>query len=215
MSVSLQSVLSDPNLPVQRICQRQLAVEIAMLTDTPGDRKAPLNLGLILDQSASMAGEPLERVKRAAQSLVDRLEPGDRISVIAFNHQATTLVPNQTLTDPTTIKQQLARLQPQGGTAIDKGLQLGIDTLSNHRHGTVSQVFLLTDGENEHGSNQRCFELARQAAHTNITVNTLGFGYHWNADVLEQIADAAAGSLSFIEFPEDAVKAFNLSLIHI
>jgi Ca-activated chloride channel family protein len=73
----------------------------------------------------------------------------------------------------------------------------------------VSQLFLLTDGENEHGDNRRCLKLAQLAADYTLTLNALGFGDHWNQDVLEQIADAGGGTLAYIEEPEDAVATFN------
>jgi Ca-activated chloride channel homolog len=211
MSVHLVPALSDSALPVNTESQRQLALSIWAAPEALGARNAPLNLGLILDHSGSMAGKPMEMVKQAAQTLVERLSPGDRLSVIVFDHTAKVLVRNQTIGDAQTvdsIKAQLARLQPQGGTAIDKGLQLGLDLLENCPAGMISQAFLLTDGENELGDHQRCLGLAQRAAQTNITLSTLGVGYHWDPDILEQIADAASGSLSFIEFPEDVTSAF-------
>ncbi|PSB55136.1 hypothetical protein C7B61_21615, partial [filamentous cyanobacterium CCP1] len=42
-----------------------------------------------------------------------------------------------------------------------------------------------------------------------ITLNTLGFGNNWNQDVLEKIADAGGGTLSYIERPEAAVSEFS------
>jgi len=55
----------------------------------------------------------------------------------------------------------------------------------------------LTDGENEHGDNNRCLKFAELATGYNLTLNTLGFGDHWNQDILEQIADAGGGCLTF------------------
>jgi Ca-activated chloride channel family protein len=212
MSVHILPTLSDPNLPLDSESQRQLSLAIWARPEANGERTAPLNLGLILDHSGSMAGKPLEMVKQAAQNLVDRLHPGDQLSVVVFDHTAKVLVLKQPITDhhtAETIKAQLARLQPQGGTSIDKGLQLGLDVLGNCPKGMISQAFLLTDGENELGDHHRCLTLAQRAAKENITLSTLGFGYHWDPDALEQIADAASGSLSFIEFPEDVNNAFD------
>jgi Ca-activated chloride channel family protein len=39
-------------------------------------------------------------------------------------------------------------------------------------------------------------------------VHTLGFGDHWNQDVLEAIAASAQGSLSYIENPSEALHTF-------
>jgi Ca-activated chloride channel homolog len=212
MTVHLVPTLSDPNVPVNAESQRQLSLSLWVTPQTNGGRNAPLNLGLILDHSGSMAGKPLDMVKQAAQNLVDRLHLGDQLSVVVFDHTAKVLIRTQPMADAHTveaIKGQLGRLQPQGGTAIDKGLQLGLELLGNASPGMISQAFLLTDGENEVGDHQRCLQLAQRAAQENITLSTLGFGYHWDVDTLEQIADAAGGSLSFIEFPEDVSAAFD------
>jgi Ca-activated chloride channel homolog len=209
MKVSLQPALNDSNIDGnQPNSQRQLSISISAIADSLG-RNVPLNLCLILDRSGSMNGRPLETVKKAACRIVDRLNPGDRISVVAFDHRAKVLVSNQTVVDSEKIKQQIGTLTADGGTAIDEGLQLGIKELTKGNKEAVSQAFLLTDGENEHGSNKRCLEFAKLAASYNLTVNTLGFGDNWNQDILEQIADGGGGSLSHIQRPDDAEDKFN------
>lgn len=209
MKVSLQPILNDKNIDATQLSsQRQLQVSVSA---TPGERveNLPLNLCLILDHSGSMGGKPLETVKQAAGKLVERLNPGDRLSVIAFDHRAKVLIPNQTIDNPNMIKRQISQLRADGGTSIDEGLKLGIEEMAKGKKDTVSYAFLLTDGENEHGSNEKCLKLAHLAAGYNMTVNSLGFGAHWNQDILEQIADAGGGSLSYIERPDQAVEEFS------
>ncbi|NDJ23819.1 VWA domain-containing protein [Nostoc sp. B(2019)] len=208
MKVSLQPALNDGNLDANQLSsQRQLGISISAIAETL-DRKVPLNLCLILDHSGSMNGRSLENVKKAATRLVDRLKSGDRLSVVAFDHRAKVLVPNQSIEDPEHIKQQINRLTADGGTAIDEGLRLGIEELAKGKKDTVSQAFLLTDGENEHGDNNRCLKFAQLAASYNLTLNTLGFGNNWNQDILEKIADAGLGTLSYIQQPDQAVEEF-------
>ncbi|MBF2001304.1 MAG: VWA domain-containing protein [Synechococcales cyanobacterium M58_A2018_015] len=209
MRVGLQAALSDAHLDgAQATSQRQLAISLSAIADTPG-RAAPLNLCLILDHSGSMNGRPLDTVKQAAYRIVDSLSPGDRLSIVVFDHRAKVLVPNQVIENPAAIKVEINQLRASGGTAIDEGMRLGIEELAKAKKDTISQAFLLTDGENEHGSNDRCLKLAELAATYNLTLNTLGFGDHWNQDVLEQIADAAGGTLSYIQKPEEAVSEFS------
>lgn len=209
MKVSLQAILSDPNFDLsQATSQRQLAISISAFPSQT-DADVPLNLCLILDHSGSMSGKPLETVKQAAIELVDRLKPGDRISIIAFDHRAKVLIPNQDIKDLENIKRKINSLRTSGGTAIDEGLKLGIEELGKGKSERISQAFLLTDGENEHGDNNRCLKLAKLAASYNLTINTLGFGEDWNSDVLEEIADAAGGSLAYIEYPEQALDEFS------
>ena len=209
MRVGLQAALSDGNLDVaQPSNQRQLAVSISAIAESES-RTAPLNLCLILDHSGSMAGRPLETVKQAAHRIVESLTPGDRLSIVVFDHKAKVLVPSQVVEHPSGIKVQINKLTPSGGTAIDEGMRLGIEELAKAKKDTISQALLLTDGENEHGDNDRCLKLAELAANYNLTLSALGFGDHWNQDVLEKIADAAGGTLAYIQKPEDAVAEFS------
>jgi len=209
MKVGLHPALNDAHVDAnQPSSQRQLSIAIGAIASVGQDRNVPLNLCLVLDHSGSMNGRPLETVKKAAINLVERLNPGDRISVVAFDHRAKVLVKNQTINDVHDIKKQIQRLSADGGTAIDEGLKLGIEEVAKGKQDTVSQVFLLTDGENEHGDNNRCLKLAQLAPSYKLTLNTLGFGANWNQDILEQIADAGGGSLSYIEHPEQAVDEF-------
>ncbi|WP_293153064.1 MULTISPECIES: VWA domain-containing protein [unclassified Microcoleus] len=208
MKVSLLPALNDPNLDAAApSTQRQLAVSVSA-TASAIDSSVPLNLCLILDHSGSMGGRPLETVKQAAGRLLDRLKPGDRFCAVAFDHKAKVLVPNQVVGDPANIKRQIEQLRPAGGTAIDEGIKLGIEELGKGKKEAISQAFLLTDGENEHGDNNRCLKLAKLAAEYNMTLNSLGFGDNWNQDILEKIADAGGGALAHIQRPEDAVDEF-------
>lgn len=208
MKVSLLPALNDANLDAAApSTQRQLAISVSATTSEL-DSTVPLNLCLILDHSGSMNGRPLETVKQAAGRLLDRLKPGDRFCAVAFDHKAKVLVPNQIVEDSASIKRQIERLRPAGGTAIDEGIKLGIEELGKGKKEAISQAFLLTDGENEHGDNNRCLKLAKLAAEYNMTLNSLGFGDNWNQDILEKIADAGGGALAHIQRPEDAVEEF-------
>ncbi len=208
MKVNLHSALNDTNIDVtQSSSQRQLAISISAMADDL-ERTVPLNLCLILDHSGSMEGRPLETVKQAAVQLVDKLKEGDRLSVVAFDHRAKVIVRNQIINDSASIKREINKLRASGGTAIDEGLKLGIEELSKAKKDSISQVFLLTDGENEHGDNERCLKLAKLATDYNMTLNSLGFGDDWNQDVLEKIADAGGGTLAYIQRPEQAIEEF-------
>ncbi|MEA5567063.1 VWA domain-containing protein [Anabaena sp. UHCC 0399] len=221
MKVQLLSALSDHNIDATQLnSQRQLAISVSAIAEQ-FEHNLPLNLCLILDQSGSMHGQPLKTVIQAVERLLDRLEPSDRISVVAFAGSATVIIPNQLVLDPENIKSQISKkLTASGGTSISEGLQLGITELMKGTKGAVSQAFLLTDGHGESslkiwkwefGSDdgKLCLELAKKAAKINLTINTLGFGNNWNQDLLEKIADAGGGTLSHIERPEQAVHQFN------
>ena len=206
MQVGLNCALSDSHLDAtQPSSQRQVAISVSAIPNQTG-RSVPLNLCLVLDQSGSMEGRSLSIVKQAAQKLIESLSPGDRISLVTFNHKAKVLLPNQIIDDPTNLRIPLQNLEASGGTAIDEGLRLGIEEIAKGKHNAISQIFLLTDGENEHGDNDRCLKLANLATGYGLTIHSLGFGNYWNQDILEKIADAGSGTLSYIQEPEQAIS---------
>ena len=209
MRVGLQSYLSDINIDAQiSSSQRQLSLAISAISDDIAT-KLPLNICLVLDRSGSMSEKPLEMVKEAAINMIEKLKPSDQISVVAFDHQAKVIVPHQAVANNMELIRQKIRLMvADGGTAIDEGLRLGIKEVAANNFHCVSRIFLLTDGENEHGDNNRCLKLAELSAEYNVTIDTLGFGEHWNQDVLEQISDSARGTLAYIEEPERAEFEF-------
>lgn len=210
VGVNVQCALNDTHLDAQQPrSQRQLAISIAALPPDETDRP-PLNLCLILDRSGSMTGRALDTVKAAVEQMIGQLQPRDRLAIVAFDHAAEVVVGNQEIgEDGKKIAKAVRRLGARGGTAIDEGMRLGIEELAKGRSGTISQAFLLTDGENEHGDNDRCLKFAELAASYSITLNCLGFGRHWNQDVLEQIADAGSGTLSYIAEPTEAADTFD------
>ncbi|HBC43071.1 MAG TPA: hypothetical protein DCZ88_14600 [Pseudanabaena sp.] len=208
MSVNLTCKLNDHHLDRhQGISQRQLAIAVSARSAS-NSSNAPLNLCLVLDHSGSMGGQPLEMVKRAAQELVDQMYPQDRVSVIGFDHKAKVVVENQLVERITSIKEKIQSLKASGGTCIDEGIKMGLQETSKGKDGTVSQLFVLTDGENEHGDNERCFQFSRLATEYNMTLHSLGFGDSWNQDVLERIADAGGGAMAYIPSPEAAGAEF-------
>jgi Ca-activated chloride channel homolog len=220
MKVQLTSALNDTNVDAaQESNQRQLSISISALP-AESEQNLPLNLCLILDQSGSMSGEPMNIVIQAVEQLLDQLRVGDRISIIGFAGTSGVIIPNQIVENIEIIKTQLkARLKAAGGTVIAEGLSLGITELLKGTKGAVSQAFLLTDGHGDNGlqiwkwqigpnDNKRCLQLAQKAAKLNLTINTLGFGNDWNPDLLEKIADAGGGTLAYIENPAQAVTQF-------
>ena len=208
MGVNLQSYLSDSNIDARiNSSQRQLSLAISANSDC-ASFDLPLNLCLVLDSSGSMSGKPLKMVQQAAINIVEKLKPGDRISIVAFNHRAKAIVPNQLITDIRSIKRKIEQIVADGGTSIDEGLRLGLKEAAAFNQYCVSRIFLLTDGENEHGDNIRCFRIAELAAEHNVTLDTFGFGEHWNQDALEEISDRARGTLVYIEQPNRIVAEF-------
>lgn len=84
----------------------------------------PLDLVFVLDASASMAGERMAALKKAAGTLLDQLDARDRAAVLAFQDRVT---PVSDLTrDVNAVRGSLDNLQAAGATALNDALYSGI-----------------------------------------------------------------------------------------
>jgi VWFA-related protein len=84
----------------------------------------PLHVVLAFDMSASVTADRLERLRRAAGTLLDALSRRDRAGLITFSHA---VVRRQPLTaDLSPVREALSRLNPAGGTALVDGAYAGL-----------------------------------------------------------------------------------------
>lgn len=68
--------------------------------------RAPVNIALVLDKSGSMSGQKISDVREAAKILIDRLQPKDVRSVIAYDDTANVVMPATKLENPDMIRTQ-------------------------------------------------------------------------------------------------------------
>lgn len=79
----------------------------------------PLNVILALDTSGSVAGEPLEHLRSAGQTLLARLEPEDKAGLVTFSQEVTLRV--GLTPDVDSIVRALAAVEARGETALIDG----------------------------------------------------------------------------------------------
>jgi VWFA-related protein len=84
----------------------------------------PLHVVLAFDMSASVTADRLQRLRRAAGALLDRLSRRDSAGLITFSHA---VVQRQPLTaDLSRLRDALSRVNPAGGTALVDGAYAGL-----------------------------------------------------------------------------------------
>jgi Ca-activated chloride channel family protein len=185
--------------------------------NTQEQRAEPVrNLTLVLDNSNSMNGTRLDKVKVAAHQIIDQLNEQDILSVISFNDRAEVIIQATTVKNKAALKAKISMMAAAGGTEIFKGLEKGVEQnrvflgpkLVNH-------VILLTDG-NTFGDHEQSVELAHKAAEYGITISAMGLGQEWNDDFLDKIASTSGGTSSYINSASAVVPflkkhVFNMS----
>ena len=167
----------------------------------------PLNLCLAIDRSSSMRGEKLRAVKMALRSLIKRLQPGDVLSVVAFDNRAEVIVRAEAKQIPDVMIAAVESLHERGGTEIGWGLAKALEELERFSHQSmVSHLILLTDGQT-YGDDERCLELAQKAHENGIAITALGIGTEWNEELLDLIADISEGSADYLAGANDILTA--------
>ncbi|WP_437281148.1 VWA domain-containing protein [Sorangium sp. So ce375] len=85
--------LDRPLLPAER-SERLLRVEITVPRPEGSQARKPVHLSLVIDRSGSMTGEKLRLALEAARQAIRTLQPGDRFSVVTFDHQVEVPIPS-------------------------------------------------------------------------------------------------------------------------
>jgi Ca-activated chloride channel family protein len=164
---------------------------------------APLNVGLILDHSTSMMGPRLEVVKASAIEILRQLRPKDIISITAFNDRAEIIIPAGSYVGDHKREAMVRAPAASGGTEIFQGLETAYNEVrKNLLPSYVNHIILITDGHT-YGDENRCLELAQQAAEQGIGISCLGIGSEWNDVFLDKIAEITGGSCFYIKNPAD------------
>ncbi len=184
-------------------------------SDTPRKRR-PLNLSIVIDRSGSMAGQPLKQAINAARLLVEQLTSEDILSVVIYDDDVETLFEPQLVKNKDIIYTVLSKIKAGGCTNLSGGWLKGCEHVQAHQApDKINRVLLLTDGQANVGitDSKVLINTAQQKAQNfSISTTTLGFGSHFNEDLLIGMAKSAHGNFYFIQTPEDLIEVFRIEL---
>ena len=176
--------------------------------------RTPVNLGLVVDTSGSMAGKAIAHARKAALAMVRELKPGDRIAIVVFNSETQVLVPSTVIDDEsrTVIEGRIASMKARGTTDMAGGLARGITEVRRFTNaGGIHRVVLLSDGMPN--DERPIMNLARYARQYHITITALGLGLDYNETLLGAIARTTGGSFRYIKDPARVTKVFRDEVI--
>lgn len=174
-----------------------------------------LNLSLVIDRSGSMAGAPLHHALKAAESVVDQLEPHDILSVVVYDDEVDSVVPPQAVTNKAALKNSIQKVRAGGITNLSGGWLKGCEHVKAQLDPQkINRVLLLTDGHANMGIQDPKILTATsgQKAEEGIITTTLGFAQGFNEDLLIGMARAATGNFYFIQSIDEATEVFSIEL---
>ncbi len=148
-------------------------------------KSAPVNVALVIDRSGSMAGKKLIHARAAARKLVTSLRTGDRLALITYGSDVTTVVPSAAITSHSRrrILAAIEEISDRGGTYLSGGFEAGRDELlNNQRAGALNRIILISDGQANEGitSTSSLSTMAGKALSAGIHLTTMGVGLNFN-----------------------------------
>jgi Ca-activated chloride channel family protein len=175
-------------------------------------QRAPLSIALVLDRSGSMSGQPLDEARKCATTVIDRLEPRDRVAVFAFDDEVECFAPATPASERSTLRAAVERIVEGGSTDLHGGWRAGADALAAlGAEPGLRRVVVLSDGCANCGEtgleaiSGQCRDLARQG----VTTSTYGLGRAFNEVLMQAMAQAGRGNAYYGETALDLADPFN------
>lgn len=188
------------------------------LKDTARTERLPLNLAVVIDRSGSMEGQgKLEYVKQAFDLLVDNLDEGDLLTIVAYDSDVKVLRgADAGVLDKAEAKRSVRSLHPGSGTNLSGGMLQGYaEAMKNKRQRYVHRVLLLSDGLANEGITDPG-ELRNIAnskfEREGIALSTFGVGADFNEDLMTALADIGQGNYWYIDSPDKMAAIFQEEL---
>lgn len=163
----------------------------------------PINLVLVLDTSGTMVGGKIADARKAADAFVTRLNPQDRVAVITFNQNITTIVDFSA--DHTAVRQKIAAVEAvrNAGTCLYDATYQAVQTTASLPQGRRS-IILLTDGVDETASGKVCStftlddvtDIATRGS-LRVPIYTIGLGNRIDEAGLTRLAALTGGNYQY------------------
>lgn len=200
---------------IDRSSRERVYLRLSLKTRAAGtrERRAPINVALVVDRSGSMQGERLEAAKKGAHAALDRLGADDIIALVAYNHDVRVLkAAGRFGSGREALDRAIDELDASGTTALYAGVKEGgVQVRSFRSDVKVNRVVLLSDGLANVGPSTpaELAELGRKLAAEGISVSTIGLGLEYNEDLMQRLAAASDGNHVFVERPSDLAEIFD------
>ncbi|WP_029296612.1 vWA domain-containing protein [Chryseobacterium hispalense] len=190
-------------------------LQIGLATQNVSGRQNPnkVNVSLVIDNSGSMGGGKLEKVKTALKVFVKGLKPEDIISIVKFDNTANLVLKSSKIKDVAeNLDSIIESIYPSGSTNIHSGMMMGYSEAQKHNTKDYnSKVILLTDGMTNSGITdpETILKQSKEFNDKGIDISTIGVGQQLDFDLLRKIATYGRGSNYFIgDAEKDIQKTF-------
>jgi len=187
----------DPLLPVDMRIPEELRVPTAAIA-------------IVLDRSRSMndsggPGQSKQEVANEGAALaISTLDRMDYVTVIAFSHGSSTIVPIQRVGDGKSIVKQVRGINADGGTNMGPALRDAHEALARVE-ADVKHVICLTDGRSMPDD---FVGIARAMRQSGVTLSTIAVGQDIDGPLLAEMAREGGGEFYAVMNPRILPRIF-------
>jgi Ca-activated chloride channel family protein len=191
-----------------------LQIGVASEAMTNEDRPL-LNITLVLDESGSMAGAPMEMQRESCRAIAASLKEGDILSAVGWDVKNALKLGGYVVQGPNDpqVLDVCNGLTPGGGTNLAGGLTAGYElAAASYDSGRINRIVLISDGGANTGVTDETL-IAEQAGGNNqdgIYMVGVGVGTatSYNDLLMDTVTDLGKGASVFIPNEEEAWKIF-------
>ncbi|GEM_PF-2453649 len=153
-----------------------------------------VGLMILIDNSGSMIGTPLELAKKGAIKAVSTVKPQDKVGVIAFSDNAVWISKMVPGTEKSSVQNKIETIQINGGTMLASSLNEAYEALQNC--GTaLKNVILLTDGQPADENLIFNSGIVSKMKEAQITVTSIAVGFDTSPTILNYISGTTGGNI--------------------
>ena len=174
---------------------------------------APANYVFLVDVSGSMSSDDkLPLLKSALLTLVDELNPTDRVSLITYSGSVQCLLESTQAMHAGKIKSAIRSLGAGGSTAGGAAIKMAYEeALRNYIVGGNNRIIMGTDGDFNVGvtNTDSLLNMVSRYADQGIYLTMCGFGTgNWNDAMMEKVSNRGNGTYYYIDCEDEFMKIF-------
>lgn len=181
--------------------------------DRANEDRRPLNLTFSLDSSGSMAGKPLDKLKRVCLAMASNLKDGDTVSIVTWDASPLVILEGHPVSGPDdeTLLEAISGITTGGSTALYNGLQKAYELASaGKRADSLNRVVLISDGQANTGilDLDLIAGMSEDSEEEGIYLVGVGVGDGYNDTLMDSVTDAGKGAYVYIDSEEEADVMF-------
>lgn len=175
-------------------------------------KRLPLNISLVIDRSGSMGGDKIIYAKKAADFVINQLNPDDMLSIVQYDDVIEVIHAAEKVKNKEILHQKVAKISARNTTNLSGGMMEGYNqTRKLKEQGQVNRVLLLSDGlANEGITEPEQLQLIAKKVFENdgIGLSTFGVGADFDEKLMTNLSEGGGGNYYFIASPDKIPNIF-------